>query len=95
MENILTLNNILYCYNNLKKHRSDMLGFELGKHLGYLEAGLVNYGFLKTVMNGNISEVKREMKPATAWYKKPKLESYEEAIIRMTEKMFKENGINF
>lgn len=72
-----------------------MFGFELGKHLGYLEAGLANFGFLDTVMNGNIREVKRQMKPATAWYKKPKLESYEGAIIRMTENMFKENGINF
>lgn len=35
------------------------------------------------------------MKPVTKWWKKPKLESYEEAIIRMAQKMFKENGINY
>ena len=95
MENRLKLSNILYCYNTVKKNRKDIWGFELGKHLGYLEAGLWNFGYLETVMNGDISEIKREMKPATKWWKKPKQETYEEVIIRMTEKMFKENQIEF
>jgi hypothetical protein len=60
-----------------------------------MEAGLHNFGYLETVDNDGVNEVKREMKPATAWYKKPKLEDYEEAIVRMTEKMFKENQIQF
>lgn len=95
MENQLTFDKLLYCYKNLKKYRDTIGLIVFGKHLGYLEAGLVSYGYLETIKIGNESEIKREMKPATKWWKKPKLESYEEAIIRMTQKMFKENGINY
>lgn len=95
MKGELQLSNILYCYNNIKKNREDMWGFNLGKHLGFLEAGLMNFGYLETYKVGDTSEIKREMKPATKWWKKPKLETYEEVIIRMTEKMFKENQIEF
>lgn len=55
----------------------------------------MNFGYLETHKVGDISEIKTEMKPATKWWKKTKLETYEEAIIRMTEKMFKENQIEY
>ena len=45
--------------------------------------------------NNGVNEVKREMKPAAAWYKKPKLEDYEEAIVRQAEKMFTANDVKF
>jgi hypothetical protein len=95
MENNLKMSNLVHCYKSLKKHREHLYGFEVGKHLGYMEAGLHNFGYLETVDNNGVNEVKREMKPAAAWYKKPKLEDYEEAIVRMTEKMFTANDIKF
>ena len=95
MESNLKMSNLVQCYKNLKKHRDHLYGFDVGKHLGYLEAGLHNFGYLETVDNNGVNEVKREMKPAAAWYKKPKLEDYEEAIVRQTEKMFTANDVKF
>jgi len=95
MENQLKLTNILFAYKTLKKHRDQMDMLTLGKHLGYMEAGLKVYGFLETVKTKDVSEIKREMKPATKWWKKPKLETYEQAIIRQVENMFTKNNIQF
>lgn len=95
IETNLSFAKLLYCYNNLKKFRNQFDLVSFGKHLGYLEAGLVTYGYLETVKINNESEIKREILPAKKWWKKPKQETYEEAIIRMTQKMFKENNINY
>ena len=96
MENQLKLTNILFAYKTLKKHRDQMDMLTLGKHLGFIEAGLHSYGFLEFVKTKDgTKEVKREMKPATKWWKKPKLETYEQAIIRQVENMFTKNNIQF
>jgi hypothetical protein len=95
MESKLQLGNILYCYNTLKKNRETLSTFDVGKHLGYLEAGLDNWDYSETVKVEGESQIKRELKPATKWYKKAKLESYEEAIIRMVEKMFTDKKVEF
>jgi hypothetical protein len=94
-ETNLTFTKLLYCYNNLKKFRNQFDLISFGKHLGYLEAGLVTYGYLEIEMINNTSEVKREIIPAKKWWKRSKKETYEEAIIRMTQKMFKENDIKY
>jgi hypothetical protein len=91
----LQLRNILHCYNILKTNREYMNMYDVGKCLGYLEAGLDNWGYSEIVKVDGESQIKRELKPATKWYKKPKLETHEEAIVRMVEKMFTENDIKF
>ena len=95
MENQLKLTNILFAYKTLKKHRDQMDMLTLGKHLGYMEAGLHSYGFLETAKTKDGSEINREMRPATKWWKKPKLETYEQAIVRQVENMFTKNNIQF
>ena len=95
METKLTFDRLVFCYKSLQKYRTDMGIYHIGKHLGYLEAGLVTYGYLETEMINNIIEVKREIKLSSKWWKKSKKETYEEAIIRMTLKMFNENNIKY
>ena len=102
MESKLKLSNILLAYKNLKKNIDNMSMFDIGKHLGYMEAGLQVYGCLETVKNedtkskfyGN-SEIKRETIKSEKWWKKDRLESMEQAIIRQTENMFTKNNIKF
>ena len=94
-ETNLTFAKLLFCYNTLQKRREEMASFDIGTHVGYLEAGLVTYGYLETYQANGISEINCEMKPATKWWKKPKRETREEAIVRMTQKMFKENDVNY
>ena len=89
----LTFNKLLYCYKNLKKYRESMCLITVGKHLGYLEAGLVVYDYLETINNSGTSEIKRNLIKSTKWYKKDRMESYEQAIIRMIEKLFNDNNI--
>jgi len=93
MEGKLEFRHLLFCYNNLKKIRKWDNNFEVGKHLGYLEAGLVAYGYLETVKVGERYQVKTITIPSNKWWRKDKVETYEQAIIRMTEKMFNENNI--
>ena len=83
MEGKLEFRHLLFCYNNLKKIRNWDNNFEVGKHLGYLE----------TVKVGERYQVKTITIPSNKWWKKDKVETYEQAIIRMTEKMFNENNI--
>ncbi len=67
-----------------------------------MEAGLQVYGCRETVKNedtkskfyGN-SEIKRETIKSEKWWKKDRLESMEQAIIRQTENMFTKNNIKF
>ena len=95
MDNNLTIDNLLFCYNSLKKLRTQWSNssFELGLHIGYLEAGLKNYGYLETIEVGNDFQIKRKVTKSNKWWKLDKVESRSEAIIRMTEKMFKEKNI--
>lgn len=95
MEGKLQLRNVLYCYNTLKTKREYMNMYDVGKCLGYLEAGLDNWGYSETVKVDGEWQIERKLKPATKWYKKAKLETYEEAIVRMVEKMFTEKGVQF
>lgn len=102
MESKLKLSNILFAYKNLKKNRDNMSMFDIGKHLGYMEAGLQVYGCLEIVKNEDTkskfygdSEIKRETIKSKKWWKKDRLESMEQAIIRQTENMFTKNNIKF
>jgi hypothetical protein len=95
MENKLTLSHLQYCYNTLKTKRDHMGTPALYAHLGYLEAGLVNFGALETEQRGDENIVKREMVKHTKWWKKDREETYEEAIVRQTEKLFTNNQIKF
>lgn len=97
MESKLTLNNILFAYNNLKNNRDNMSTFDIGKHLGYMEAGLQLYDCLEYFKNdktGN-TEIKRNTIRNNKWWKKDKVETIEQAIIRQVENMFKQNNIQF
>lgn len=93
MENNLKVYNIEYCLETLREFRENrsLSTFNVGLRLGYLEACLQSYGKLETVENKEgTTEVKREVTKSDRWWKKDRRESYEEAIVRMTQKLIKE-----
>ena len=97
MESKLKLSNILHAYKNLKDNRDNMSMFDIGKHLGYMEAGLQLNGCLEFFKNEKTgtSEIKREVIKNKKWWKKDKVETMEQAIIRQVENMFTKNNIKF
>jgi hypothetical protein len=96
MESKLTLANILHAYKAFKQDRDNMGPWSSGRYLGYLEAGLQVYGYQETIKNKDgQSEVKREVIKNTKWWKKDKVETMEQAIIRQVENMFTKNNIKF
>ncbi len=102
MENKLTLANILHAYKALKKDREALGPWMVGRYLGYMEAGLQIFGYEETVKNEDTkskfygeSQIKREVIKNTKWWKKDKVESMEQAIIRQVENMFTKNNIQF
>jgi hypothetical protein len=102
MQSKLTLLNILHAYKAFKQDRDNMGPFTAGRYLGYLEAGLQLYDCKETVKNEDpksklygYSEIKRETIKSKKWWKKDKLESMEQAIIRQVENMFTKNNIKF
>ena len=102
MESKLTLANILHAYKAFKQDKDNMGPWSSGRYLGYLEAGLQVYGFRETVKNEDTkskfygqSEIKREVIKNTKWWKKDKVETMEQAIIRQVENMFTKNNIKF
>ena len=102
MESKLKLSNILHAYKNLKDNRDNMSMFDIGKPLGYMEAGLQVYGCLETIKNVDKKskfygqyEIKREVIKSKKWWKIDKLEDMEQAIIRQVENMFTKNNIKF
>lgn len=102
MESKLTLANILHAYKALKQDRDNMGPWSSGRYLGYLEAGLQVYDCRETVKNEDPkskfygdSEIKREVIKNTKWWKKDKVETMEQAIIRQVENMFTKNNIQF
>ncbi len=102
MQSKLTLLNILHAYKAFKQDRDNMGPFTTGRYLGYLEAGLQLYDCRETVKNEDPkskfygdSEIKRETIKSKKWWKKDKLESMEQAIIRQVENMFTKNNIKF
>lgn len=88
----LTLENLKFCYDNLKSNYNMGPGNK-GKHFGYLEAGLLQFDYLETVRNNGNNEIKRNIIKSDKWWKKDKPESYESAILRMVEKLFTDNNI--
>lgn len=88
----LTLENLKFCYDNLKSNYH-MPIYNIGKHFGYLEAGLLQFGYLETVKNNGITDIKKNIIKSDKWWKKDKPESYESAILRMVEKLFTDNNI--
>jgi hypothetical protein len=102
MESKLKLSNILFSYRILKNNRENMSMFDIGRQLGYLEAGLQAYDCREIVKNldkkskfyGNY-EIKRQIIKSKKWWKKDKLETMEQAIIRQVENMFTKNNIKF
>jgi hypothetical protein len=100
MENQLKSANILNAYKSFKKDRESLCAFSRGQFLGYLEAGLQSFGYLETSYdkddNGETHKVvKKEIIRNTSWWKKDKVETQEQAIIRQVEKMFIDMNINF
>lgn len=97
MEIKLKLSHILFAYKNLKDNRDNMSMFDIGKHLGYMEAGLQVYGCLETVKNEKTDtfDIKRETIKSNKWWKSDKTESMEQTIIRQVENMFTKNNIKF
>ena len=102
MESKLTLLNILHAYKAFKQDRDNMGPWMAGRYLGYLEAGLQVYDCKETFKNQdpkskfyNQYEIKREIIKSKKWWKKDKLESMEQAIIRQVENMFTKNNIQF
>jgi hypothetical protein len=97
MESKLKLSHILFAYKNLKDNRDNMSVFDIGKHLGYMEAGLHAYGYLETVKNEKTDtfDIKRETIKSNKWWKSDKTESMEQTIIRQVENMFTKNNIQF
>jgi hypothetical protein len=97
MEIKLKLSHILFAYKNLKNNRDNMSMFDIGKHLGYMEAGLHLYGYLETVKNEKTDTfvIKRETIKSNKWWKFDKTESMEQSIIRQVENMFTKNNIQF
>lgn len=102
MESKLTLANILHAYKALKKDREALGPWMVGRYLGYMEAGLQIFGYEETVKNEDTkskfygeSQIKREVIKNTKWWKKDKVESMEQAIIRQVENMFTKNNIQF
>lgn len=93
MTTTLEMRHLLFCYNNLREKRKWMGSFELGKHLGYLEAGLMLYGCLETKKDGDRTVIDVKMVKSDKWWKKDREENYEEAIIRMIRKLFDENKV--
>jgi hypothetical protein len=89
----LTLKNLKFCYDNLKNNYNDMSIYDIGKHFGYLEAGLLQFDYLEYVKNNGINEIKKNIIKSDKWWKKDKPESYESAILRMVEKLFNDNNI--
>lgn len=88
----LKLGNLKNCYDSLMKN-PNMGSFNLGKHFGYLEAGLLQFNYLETEMIEGVNSVKVKMIKNDKWWKKYKKETYQDAIIRMCKKMFLDNGI--
>ena len=102
MESKLTLANILHAYKALKKDREALGPWMVGRYLGYMEAGLQVYDCRETVKNEDNkskfygdSQIKRETIKSNKWWKKDKLETMEQAIIRQVENMFTKNNIKF
>jgi hypothetical protein len=91
----LTLKNLKFCYDTLKGSYKSMSIYNMGKHFGYLEAGLLQFGYLEVVKINGIQEVKKNIIKSDKWWKKDKSESYESAILRMVEKLFTDNNIEF
>jgi hypothetical protein len=96
MENQLKSANILNAYKSLRKIEKVL--FSRGQFLGYLEAGLQSFGYLETIDkddNGETHKVVKKIIRNTSWWKKDKVETQEQAIIRQVEKMFIDMNINF
>jgi hypothetical protein len=78
--------------------RESLCAFSRGQFLGYLEAGLQSFGYLETSYdkddNGETHKVVKKY-TCTSWWKKDKVETQEQAIIRQVEKMFIDMNINF
>lgn len=93
MENNLKVYNIEYCLGTLKSYREvkSLNSFVIGLRLGYLEACLLSFDRLEVVEGkDNTTEVKREIVKSDRWWKKDRIETYEEAIVRMTQKLIEE-----
>ncbi len=88
--NGLKVHNIEHCLKTLKEFRKNkhLDSFWVGLRLGYLEACLQSYNALETFKNkeGN-NEVVKEIVKSDKWWKKDKKETYEEAIVRMAQKL--------
>jgi hypothetical protein len=100
MENQLQFGNILNAYKSFKKDRENVSAFSRGQYLGYLEAGLQSFGYLETSYDKDDDGVThkvvtKEIIPNKSWWKKDKVETQEQAIIRQVEKMFTAENINF
>ena len=95
MTTTLEMRHLLFCYNNLREKRKRMNPFELGKHFGYLEAGLMLYGRLETKKDGDRTVVEVKLGKSDKWWKKDRKETYEEAIVRMIRKLFDEHKVEY
>lgn len=89
----IDISNIKYCYDTLKSLRlaksSDL--YQLGRHLGYLEAYLESNNILETVKKNGINCIKCNTIKGNKWWKRDREESIEESIIRQTEKLLTDN----
>lgn len=92
VEEGLNLENLKYCYDSLMNN-PNMGYFNLGKHFGYLEAGLLQFNYLETEIVDGVTSIKTKMVKSGKWWKKDKKEAYQDAIIRMCQKLFLDNGV--
>lgn len=84
----LKIEHFKYAYNNLKNNLSKMDNQTYFKHLGYLEACLLNFDSLETIKEGDRTIVRTNNKRKILGIFGSGKESYGEAIIRMCDNFF-------
>lgn len=84
-----TLENV---YNELIKYRKGGYDdiFHLGRILGYLECVLSTIGELETWVEDGTQKILLKKVKSNSWWKSDKLESIEDALVRMTKKCLNE-----
>jgi hypothetical protein len=90
---MITLQHILYAYNNVKDNKKRLDTYYFGKHIGYLEAGLLQFDYLETRKEGNRIVIATQVIKPEKWYRKEIRERDDEAILRMTEKLLNDNDL--
>jgi len=88
----LTIQNLKNAYDDAIS-KNNTPPFQLGKRFGYMEAILQSFDKLETELIDGVTSVKLKTVKSNKWWKSDTKETYQAAIIRMTEGLLIENNI--